>query len=789
MPPTDIISGDDFQQIFSDALTSFSPLATLVGADSARAFAHEVTNKKQTVFATLAPIGALGMMATVCKASDLPGVKDLLGAGDTDILDAAADVGCYVLYGLVPRMSKRGGITCKGREVNRGVAACALVTLDWTLGEKKIDFEPMRAFLREFSAATVTGRVEWECDNLNDLLAKLKDVRDRISHSLETGPFDSDSHMSVYEELENVQGGRGYIELHWPSPSLPLETRPYILYISIGGFLIVFLVIAVFTASPLLDWQSPQASALLFGGQLVLGLAQTLTHVVIKRLRTAKTVRIPTMGVVPDWQLVDSTWFINALARRSLAPSRRGNHFQLGQHYRFSRLLISRWEALLTLFLLIIGFLAFYIGAKSSDVRTVIIFIFLYVIANGSKGYIIHLANVCYYTPLNNFGWRIVTPQQDEKSQQGPWWKFWERSSARSDHRSSSSDNEHAGSPQEQEALVDVPPDNAGADLPPDFSEKGMGSVIPLSELKTDAISTSDREVTAPPTPGSIHHQPFWDMPKDALNPMLFPLPPSRDGTPTHSQRTSVISSMRSRASSSRIQPRDKRSSRHASYTSLRSVGDRMYGATLHVDTSNRPSDGASPVSTLSAEPIPGVITFDVEYRLYAKVAVRNMEAIGMFYFSRTEEWAMAAHVIHTVVRRYLGDMGWQHPLGKEPVCEMDFELMRSADSDERPPKIVHALLLILVDALRHEDLFWYTGQEICAIIMECFTDARHVPSEHPMATETWVICEWVYIVRGLVLRLNGKGTNDWPVNQVPLDRARNVWLTEFDAVYRPRHG
>ncbi|KAL1699519.1 hypothetical protein EV121DRAFT_216059 [Schizophyllum commune] len=768
MPPTDIISGDDFQQIFSDALTSFSPLATLVGADSARAFAHEVTNKKQTVFATLAPIGALGMMATVCKASDLPGVKDLLGAGDTDILDAAADVGCYVLYGLVPRMSKRGGITCKGREVNRGVAACALVTLDWTLGEKKIEFEPMRAFLREFSAATVTGRIEWECDNLNDLLAKLKDVRDRISHSLETGPFDSDRHMSVYEELENVQGGRGYIELHWPSPSLPLETRPYILYISIGGFLVVFLVIAVFTASPLLNWQSAQASALLVGGQLVLGFAQTLTHVVIKRLRRVKAVRIPMTGVVPDWQLVDSTWFINNLARRSLAPSRRGNHFQLGQHYRFSRLLISRWEALLTLFLLIIGFLAFYIGAKSSDVRTVIIFIFLYVIANGSKGYIIHLANVCYYTPLNNFGWRIVTPTPDEKSQQGPWWKFWERSSAHSDdRRSSASDNERTGDSHEEEALVEALPDNAGADLPPDFSEKGMGLAIPLSELKTDDISTTDREVTAPPTPGSIHHQPFWDMPKDALNPMLIPLPPSRDGTPTHSQRASVISSMRSRASSSRIQPRDKRSSRHTSYTSLRSVGDRMYGATLHVDTSNRkyiplrPSDGASPVSPLSAEPVPGVITFDVEYRLYAKVAVRNMEAIGMFYFSRTEEWAMAAHVIHTVTRRYLGEMGWQHPVGKEPVCEMDFELMRSADSDEGPPKVVHALLLILVDALRHEDLLWYTGQEICAIIMECFTDARHVPSEHPMATETWVICEWVYIVRGLALRLNCKGAND----------------------------
>lgn len=295
MAPTGIISGDDFQEILSDALTSFSPLATLVGAESARAFAHEVTNKKQTVFATLAPIGALGMMATVCKGSDLPGVKDLLGAGDTDLLDAAADVGCYVLFGLVPRMSKRGGMHCKDRQVNRGIATCAILTLEWNLGDKAIDFEDHRTFLRDFNAATVSGRVEWACDDSADMVSKLKDVRDRIFSSLGEGYslFEADKHMALYEALENVHGGRGYVELHWPSPSMPLETRPYILYVFITSFLLVFFIITIFSASPLLEWQSPQASALLLGGQLVLGIGQTMTHVIIKRLRLSKKMTIP----------------------------------------------------------------------------------------------------------------------------------------------------------------------------------------------------------------------------------------------------------------------------------------------------------------------------------------------------------------------------------------------------------------------------------------------------------------------------------------------------------------
>lgn len=61
------LNNDDLQQILSDALASFSPLAALVGAESARSLSQHVTNMKQTFVASIAPIGALGMMASLVK--------------------------------------------------------------------------------------------------------------------------------------------------------------------------------------------------------------------------------------------------------------------------------------------------------------------------------------------------------------------------------------------------------------------------------------------------------------------------------------------------------------------------------------------------------------------------------------------------------------------------------------------------------------------------------------------------------------------------------------------------
>lgn len=61
------ISSQNLQQIFSDGLVSFSPLATLIGGDSALSMTQHVANWKQMVVANMAPIGALGMASALLK--------------------------------------------------------------------------------------------------------------------------------------------------------------------------------------------------------------------------------------------------------------------------------------------------------------------------------------------------------------------------------------------------------------------------------------------------------------------------------------------------------------------------------------------------------------------------------------------------------------------------------------------------------------------------------------------------------------------------------------------------
>lgn len=64
-----LIDISELQQVLANALASFSPLTVLVGADSAREQARRVSNIKQTWVAAMAPIGAPGMMTTVCKCA------------------------------------------------------------------------------------------------------------------------------------------------------------------------------------------------------------------------------------------------------------------------------------------------------------------------------------------------------------------------------------------------------------------------------------------------------------------------------------------------------------------------------------------------------------------------------------------------------------------------------------------------------------------------------------------------------------------------------------------------
>ena len=79
MPPAQLVGADDLQEIFADAFTSFSPLGVLVGAKATCALSNEVSNKKQLVAASLAPIGALRILSTLCKGGSQ--IRSLLPLG------------------------------------------------------------------------------------------------------------------------------------------------------------------------------------------------------------------------------------------------------------------------------------------------------------------------------------------------------------------------------------------------------------------------------------------------------------------------------------------------------------------------------------------------------------------------------------------------------------------------------------------------------------------------------------------------------------------------------------
>jgi hypothetical protein len=123
-----VTSLSDLRDIIADALTSFSPLATLVGADSLRAFNRHVCSHFQCFVSSLAPIGALGLMSTIAKASRFRPLKELLGVAGCDISDAAADLGLYIAVGGVrPGMDHKGQYTPLPKNVDDTRMATALV--------------------------------------------------------------------------------------------------------------------------------------------------------------------------------------------------------------------------------------------------------------------------------------------------------------------------------------------------------------------------------------------------------------------------------------------------------------------------------------------------------------------------------------------------------------------------------------------------------------------------------------------------------------------------------------
>ena len=332
--------------------------------------------------------------------STLSALKDLLGAGETDILDACAELGCGTIFGVVPRFSKRGGLTCEARPKNRNPrsAACAILRARWNLHRSRdkkagieadgLDMELFSKFLTTIHMSTLSGRLVWQCQNREDQ----NDISNRIQRLL-LQSWDANESiwttnlLSVFQESTDPKirnATTGMIELHWPTPSMPLETHPGVVFLFIAVFTILPTAMIVIAATPLTNWQTPAASTLLFGGQAVLSAGHFLAQWVIKRQRETVHLDIPRQNLSDSWMLVDSTWFTNTLARRRVWYNALSPHtVTIGQHVNMKEH-IPTWEALITLVTIAVGFLAFYIGARSSH-----LWVILFEIASHGSLYIL----------------------------------------------------------------------------------------------------------------------------------------------------------------------------------------------------------------------------------------------------------------------------------------------------------------------------------------------------------------------------------------------------------------
>lgn len=297
-------------------------------------------------------------------------------------MDCASELGCGSLHGVVPLFSKRGGLTCHKKTRNAGIAASALIRARWNLksakidGSDSLDFEEISTkFLEVIHMSTLSGRLEWTCASTATHLEAVRRVQETLLQSWDGPQSIWSQEMFANFQRSNdpiIRSGKGAIELHWPTPSMPLEQNSLIVLSFNAIFTVVPITFVVLATIPLLDWQTPRASALLLGGQLLLSFGHFLALWVLRRQRTSAYIDLPRRNFSDYWMLVDNTWFTGNLARRRLSYNPLSPHIiRLGQHVSMAPYIPSL-QALVVLGAIAAGFLSFYIGARSSHLYVVL---------------------------------------------------------------------------------------------------------------------------------------------------------------------------------------------------------------------------------------------------------------------------------------------------------------------------------------------------------------------------------------------------------------------------------
>ncbi|KAF6754135.1 hypothetical protein DFP72DRAFT_900477 [Ephemerocybe angulata] len=417
---SDFLTETALQEAVAETFSTLVPLVPLAGGDATRALSNRVDNIKQLIAVSLCPIGALGVMSTVCKCTDAAVLRNLVGAGEIDIKDAASELGCGCLHGVVPRFSKRGGITFQQKTKNAGIAASAILRSRWnlrsSLGEQgSLGPEDLTKFLDVIHMSTVTGRLRWECEDEASQIDLVARIQTLILQTWDEGKEVWDQNLlTTFQEASDplVRTASGTIEVHWVGPSMPLEKSPMSVLIFIAAFTTIPTFVIV-SASAIRPWQSIWATSLLLGGHFLLSAGHFFAQYAIKNLPERVSVDIQAGGFSDTWMLVDNTWFTGTLARRRILKSPKSKNIQILQDVSMESR-IPTWQGLIILLTISSGFLMLYLGARLSHIGIISFEIGHFFLCNLFKGYVLSTANDCHFTYLNNPGYNSVANQAEE---------------------------------------------------------------------------------------------------------------------------------------------------------------------------------------------------------------------------------------------------------------------------------------------------------------------------------------------------------------------------------------
>ncbi|KAG2004235.1 hypothetical protein CC2G_002812 [Coprinopsis cinerea AmutBmut pab1-1] len=600
--------------------------------------------------------------------------------------------------------------------------------------------------------STLSGRMEWRCGDSDaggykeqgEVVAR---VRALILQSWDGvhGTWSKDLFVRFQESEDAlISKGAGAIELHWLTPSMPLEQNSLIIFAYIAFFTIVPIGFTLAATHPL-GWQEARASALLLGGQAVLSLGHFLAQWVLGRQRTSVYVELPRRNFADSWMLVDNTWFTGNLARRrvsnnSLAPGR----MTVGQHVSINPV-IPAWQALVILLAIAAGFLAFYIGARSSHLYVVLFLIGTFFFGNLLKGYIITVANQAYVTPLNNPGYENeVVPLPERRT----WMQLLTRlfdylqsvparfkRKRRTNAPDADSDVEFQGAQCSHSIGLD--------------EKNGFSPDVQVREVEDQWTSEVWPEalIPLPSSEVSLHRQPSTASSSSGSRVKERPRNDTYDTvvSPSEPQSESAAFGSSSKLVDGLESPLNKLENEIFVPVNLNEK------ACLKVDES-LPLPELKETEPNAPPPVTGSVT-NCQHRVYAKIALRRHDSIGLFYFSSAQIWGVAAHIIYETLH---DKIQWDPHMRKEPLLILPFEFYErtpGSQSGASPGIPTSATLILALDETINEDVFWMAGMEFVTILCGAFTDRERLVSEYEESTRAEYVAAYVHYVTKYILQ------------------------------------